>query len=88
MLSAGTSHRIDQRQRRLIMHSARLDKSQRLQRVLKVLSDTKPHTTRDIIRKASVCAVNSIISELRDNGFKIECQRIGDKWFYWMVKNG
>lgn len=68
------------------MHSASVEKSHRLQRVLKVLSDTKPHTTREIIRKASVCAVNSIISELRDNGYKIECQRMGSKWFYWMEK--
>lgn len=66
------------------MHSAILSKSQRLQRVLKVLSDTKPHTTREIIRKASVCAVNSIVAELRCNGYKIECQRNGGKWFYWM----
>lgn len=66
------------------MHSAILSKSQRLQRVLKVLSDTKPHSTREIIRKASVCAVNSIVAELRCNGYMIECQRVGDKWFYWM----
>lgn len=67
------------------MNSAKADQSKRLQRVLKVLSDTKPHTTREIIRKASVCAVNSIISELRDNGYKIECQRTGSKWFYWIA---
>lgn len=69
------------------MHSAVLSKSQRLQRVLKVLSDTKPHSTREIIRKASVCAVNSIVAELRCNGYMIECRRVGDKWFYWMEKD-
>jgi len=48
--------------------------------------DGNRHTTRDIIRKARVCAVNSIISEIRDNGFKVECVRQGDKWFYWLPK--
>ncbi len=67
------------------MHHAHLEKSSRLQRVLKVLNDGKRHTTRDIIRKASVCAVNSIVSELRVNGIKIDCQRNGDKWSYWII---
>jgi hypothetical protein len=67
------------------MHSASIEKSARLQRVHKVLSDGLKHTTRDIIRKAHCCAVNSIISELRDNGFKIECERSGSKWSYWMI---
>ena len=67
------------------MHSAILEKSSRLQRVLKVLNDRKPHTTRDTIRRASVCAVNSIVSELRDNGIKIDCHRRGDKWSYWLA---
>ena len=67
------------------MHSANIDNSPRLRRVLKILSDGKRHTTRDIIRKASVCAVNSCISELRDNGIKIECERNGNLWRYWIV---
>jgi len=66
------------------MHSAKLNKSLRLQRVLKVLLDGNKHTTRDIIRKAHVCAVNSIISEIRDNGFKVMCERKANKWFYWL----
>jgi len=67
------------------MHSAILDKSARLQRVYKLLQDGKRHTTRDIISKASVCAVNSIIAELRENGVTIECQREGAIWRYWMT---
>ena len=35
-----------------------------------------------IIQRANVCAVNSIISELRANGFDINCQRQGDVWYY------
>ena len=66
------------------MHSAILAKSTRLQRVYKLLKDGKPHTTRDIIRKASVCAVNSVVAELRSNGVNIACQREGDVWRYWL----
>jgi hypothetical protein len=68
------------------MHSAKIENSGRLQRVLKVLSDGKKHTTRDLIRKASVCAVNSIVAELRANGFAIDCERSGNKWSYWLVE--
>ena len=64
------------------MHSASIE-SPRLQRVLKVLKDKKRHTTRDIIRKANVCAVSAIISELRDNGLRIECERFANRWYYW-----
>jgi hypothetical protein len=48
--------------------------------------DGQKHTTRDIIHKAEVCAVNSIISEIRDNGFKVMCERRADKWFYWLAE--
>ncbi|HEY6022257.1 MAG TPA: hypothetical protein VIY48_21085 [Candidatus Paceibacterota bacterium] len=64
------------------MNAAQLDRSQRLQRVRKVLLDGMKHTTLDLIQKANVCAVNSIISELRANGMAIDCQRVGDRWFY------
>lgn len=64
------------------MNAAHLTRSDRLQRVRNVLMDGMRHTTRDLIRKAKVCAVNSIIAELRANGMQIECQRVGDRWFY------
>ena len=64
------------------MRAAKLTQSDRLQRVLSVLMDYRRHTTRDIIKKAHVCAVNSIISELRANGVRIICERKGNKWFY------
>jgi hypothetical protein len=54
------------------MHYAKLDKSERLQRVDEFLDDGIPHSTRDIIVGANVCAVNSAISELRRNGRIIE----------------
>lgn len=64
------------------MKSARLNSSQRLQRVLNVLSDGQEHSTLDIIGQAKVCAVNSIISELRANGVAIVCKRVGNIWNY------
>jgi len=55
------------------MHYARLERSGRLQRVLALLSDGSPRTTREIVKGADVCAVNSIITELRANGYDIKC---------------
>ena len=54
------------------MHYANLKKSKRLQRVYRLLSNKKKYSTRDIIIKANVCAVNSAVSELRRNGVDIE----------------
>jgi hypothetical protein len=56
------------------MHHAPLT-SPRLQRVLSVLKDGRPHSTREIVRKAHVVAVNSCIAELRANGAVIHCTR-------------
>ncbi|WP_210879197.1 helix-turn-helix domain-containing protein [Roseovarius autotrophicus] len=56
------------------MHHAPLT-SPRLQRVLAVLRDGRPHTTREIVRRAHVVAVNSCIAELRANGAEILCTR-------------
>lgn len=64
------------------MNHANLEKSQRLIRVHNLLSSGKEYTTRDIVMQANVCAVNSIISELRENGSNIKCERRGDKWYY------
>ena len=59
-----------------MLHAAKIDNSARLQRVRDLLLDGRPHTTRDIIRTAGVCAVNSCIAELRANGYKISCRQI------------
>ena len=66
------------------MNYAKLDKSERLKRAFKLLSDKGLHSTRDIIRKAHVCAVNSVIAELRKNKKKIICKRVGNVWLYRM----
>lgn len=56
-----------------MIHAAKLGKSSRLTRVYALLKGGKKYSTRQIIKLADVCAVNSIISELRANGIKIEC---------------
>lgn len=64
------------------MHYAKLRTSRRLQRVLGLLSDGGEHSTRDIILRANVCAVNSIIAELRRNGLPVTCRVSGGVYFY------
>jgi len=58
------------------MHYAKLDKSDRLQRVYNLLRQEGPQTTMQIIQKANVAAVSSIVSELRAQGIIIECEPI------------
>ena len=70
----------------MTMHAASIDKSERLARVYKLLSQGGEFSTLDIIKEANVCAVNSIVAELRQNGFEIDCQRRGDKWVYRLNK--
>lgn len=70
----------------MTMHAANIEKSERLGRVLDLLSKGGEFSTLDIIRQANVCAVNSIVAELRQNGFDIDCQRKGEKWFYRLEK--
>lgn len=69
-------------------HAALLENSERLQKVVKFLGDKKTYTTLEIQLACQVCAVGSIVSELRDkkNGFDIVCKQIGrDRWEYTMV---
>lgn len=55
------------------IHYAKFAKSVRLQRLLEYLLDGNGHTTLDIILGADICAVNSAVCELRENGFDIHC---------------
>lgn len=68
-----------------VIHYARIENSDRLRRVLAVLSDGHPHSTLEIIQSAEVCAVNSAIAELRMNGFRIECRQIGRERFEYTL---
>ena len=72
-----------------MMHAAPLT-SPRLQRALALLSDGRPHSTRDIVRRAKVMAVNAVVSELRHHGAEIVCNvevKAGQRRFlYTMTK--
>lgn len=59
--------------------------SPRLQRVLALLRDGRPHTTRMIVRKARVMAVNACVAELRQHGAEILCHRarVNGAWRYY-----
>lgn len=59
------------------MHFARIEESERLQRVQRLLSDGAWHGTRQIMLEADVCAVNSIITELRANRYDIRTRCVG-----------
>lgn len=73
----------------MTMHAANLQ-SPRLQRVLNALRGGTRMTTRAIVRKANVVAVNAVVAELREHGAEIICTQevVGDKrrFFYTMVK--
>lgn len=65
--------------------------SPRLQRVLQLLLDGREHTTRDVVRKARVMAVNACMSELRVHGAEIHCsqRRVnGARRFYYRMTKG
>ena len=64
------------------MHFARFRTSKRLQRVMRVLADGQEHSTRDLIREADVCAVNSIVAELRANGIPVASRCKSGVWLY------
>lgn len=67
------------------MHSANIMNSDRLQRLHKVLRKGKWFSTMEIIKKAGICAVNSAVAELRDNGFDVVCEQEGRVWYYRLV---
>lgn len=68
------------------MHAARLYESPRLQRVANLLLRGDWFSTMHIAKKANVCAVNSIISELRANQWVVDCRvrstQNGKVWQY------
>ena len=66
------------------MRAASVDRSERLQRVVKFMSDGREHSTLDVVNGAQVVAVNSAMAELRQQNYVIDCERRGDKWFYRM----
>lgn len=61
------------------MHAARIEDSPRLQKVRDFLRRVGSATTLEIVQGCGVCAVNSIIAELRANGFNILCEAVKGK---------
>jgi hypothetical protein len=68
------------------IHAARLESSPRLQRVLSALREHGKLTTLEIIQLAGVCAVNSIISELRRNNIGISCECLSRGVFQYTLR--
>lgn len=61
----------------MAINYAKIEESERLQRAHRLLSDGNWHSTRDIMRTADVCAVNTVIAELRANGYDIVTRCVG-----------
>ncbi len=74
------------------MHHASLSSSPRLLRTLRVLQEANGElTTYELSRKAEICAVNSVIAELRQNGAEITCRQAvvngQRRFFYNLIKS-
>lgn len=54
------------------IRAANIKSSDRLGRVFRLLQDGNWHGTWEIINNCEVCAVNTVIAELRHNGLRIE----------------
>lgn len=71
------------------MHHGRLATSPRLQRALRALKKARGRiSTRELIEAADICAVNSVIAELRANGADILCEqeaKDGQRKFYYTL---
>jgi hypothetical protein len=75
--------------RRGHIHAAGLH-TPRLQKVLRLLSDGRPHTTREISRKTGAMAINAVVGELRHHGAEITCVQSPaptgkGRWFYYTM---
>lgn len=69
------------------IRAANLKSSDRLGRVCRLLQDGTWHGTWEIIHTCDVCAVNTIISELRANGLRIETQCKGSGHYQYRLEN-
>lgn len=71
-----------------MIHYAKIENSPRLQRVLELLKTGLEYSTREIIHMADVCAVNTIITELRRNGIKINVRQENKIFYYRLNRQG
>jgi type II secretory pathway component PulJ len=73
-------------QREKEMNAAKVDNSARLQRVLACL-ERHPEgvSSMKLITEALVVAPGTVVSELRHQGYLINCQRRGSVWTYTLT---
>jgi len=74
------------------MKHSKIATCERLQRTLRVLQEAGgPVSTRELALRAEICAVNSTVSELRENGAVITCEQVVTdgkrRWFYTLLKS-
>lgn len=74
------------------MNYAKLSTSARLQRALRYMQKVKrPVTALEMVRKARVTAVSSVMAELRFNGAEIQCAKKYEngafRWYYTLLKS-
>ncbi len=72
------------------MHSARLDRSPRLQRLLAALKTRDELTSMELLVEARIVGLSAAVSELRANGAIVDCRqttRAGGEpvWLYRLV---
>lgn len=67
------------------MNHAKFSTSPRLQRVHELLKSGE-HSTMAICLDAKVCAVSTVIAELRENGASIDCRRVDRIFYYKMTR--
>lgn len=51
-------------------------------RILRVLSDGRPHSMQEIHRLVGFCRLNSRVAELRKRGHRITCDKTGGRYVY------
>ena len=74
-------------------HHGNLSTCPRLKRALRALQDASGAlSTQELAFEAGICAVNSVIAELRENGAEIICQqRVNEdgqrRWLYTLIKS-
>ena len=66
--------------------------NRRYNAVLNILSDHCWHSTRELVQRSGMCAINTIISELRQHGCEIECRQVrrpayGTQHFFEYILN-
>lgn len=68
------------------MNAARIERSDRLQRVLQVLTALPRPSSLEIQEIARVTAPGTCVSELRHAGYRVECKKERGIFYYTLVR--